>query len=203
MILRNSHNPIKFACERFKRVVFVLGNHEFWGTYPEFALQKAEKLDAQFENLDVLEHRVIEIEGHRFVGATLWYPWTPVCEMEWFNFNDFKRIKRLKNWVSHYHQRTRHFLDSTVQEGDVVITHHLPSYQCISHKWRYASSNCFYASHLDPLIEAAKPKVWVHGHSHESLDRELYSTRVIRNPFGYEGYSVNMGFHKRMVFLLE
>ncbi|QYB17747.1 hypothetical protein PV-S19_0383 [Pacmanvirus S19] len=71
----------------------------------------------------------------------------------------------------------------------VVLTHHLPSYECIHPDYKvypYAQLNCGYASNLDSLI--APPIVlWAHGHSHRCIDFEINGVRCVSNPMGYQG----------------
>ncbi|NTH25637.1 phosphohydrolase [Agrobacterium rhizogenes] len=62
-LLRNieSHMP----------VVLVLGNHDFYGSSIDFALEKARR-QVEGNRIHLLENESIEIAGCRFVGATLW-----------------------------------------------------------------------------------------------------------------------------------
>ena len=45
-----------------------------------------------------------------------------------------------------------------------------------------------YASDLDMLIEDRQPRLWIHGHVHQALDRTIGVTRVVCNPLGYNTY---------------
>ena len=60
----------EFECAKYKKVFYVLGNHEhyggkFWKTKPEL-----EKMMP--DNVTILENQCEEYEGVLFVGATLW-----------------------------------------------------------------------------------------------------------------------------------
>ncbi|MDX8482282.1 hypothetical protein RFN28_28060 [Mesorhizobium sp. VK24D] len=46
--------------------------------------------------------------------------------------------------------------------------------------------NAAYASDLSALIEAGRPALWLHGHTHDSCDYQVGNTRVVCNPRGYE-----------------
>jgi Icc-related predicted phosphoesterase len=52
---------------------------------------------------------------------------------------------------------------------------------------RYANDplNPAFASRLEDLIEKYQPALWIHGHTHEPCDYELFGTRVLCNPRGY------------------
>lgn len=72
----------------------------------------------------------------------------------------------------------------------VVVGHHAPSRQ--STHPRYAHDylmNGGYSSELsDFILDHPQIKLWTHGHTHDSFDYKVGSTRVICNPRGYIGY---------------
>ena len=79
----------------------------------------------------------------------------------------------------------------------VVVTHHAPS--ALSNPPQFAGSpisGAFY-SNLDELIEDTKPTLWIHGHVHDSCDYVIGETRVVCNPFGYEGIETNVDWDPR------
>jgi hypothetical protein len=47
--------------------------------------------------------------------------------------------------------------------------------------------NPAFASRLEGLIERYQPAGWIHGHTHDPCDYELFRTRVVCNPRGYPG----------------
>jgi Icc-related predicted phosphoesterase len=57
--------------ERYMPVVLVFGNHDFFNSSIDFALQKARR-EIQGTRIHLLENQSVEIDGCRFVGATLW-----------------------------------------------------------------------------------------------------------------------------------
>lgn len=72
----------------------------------------------------------------------------------------------------------------------VVVGHHAPSK--LSTKPRYKDEvimNGAYSSDLsDFIIDHPQIKVWTHGHTHETFDYMIGSTRILCNPRGYIGY---------------
>jgi Icc-related predicted phosphoesterase len=93
------------------------------------------------------------------------------------------------------HLATRRFLEeSLVAEYSgptVVVTHHAPSPLSIHDRFKGGKSdhlNAAYASNLEQLMGAAV--LWVHGHTHDSFDYDMYGTRVVCNPRGYLGKDV-------------
>jgi len=67
----------------------------------------------------------------------------------------------------------------------VVVTHHAPSERSVAPKYAGQILNHAYFSHMDDMIEAAKPAIWVHGHVHSSFSYKIGETRVVCNPRGY------------------
>jgi Icc-related predicted phosphoesterase len=76
----------------------------------------------------------------------------------------------------------------------VVVTHHLPASSSIAKRYANDPLNPAFASSLESLIEAYRPVLWIHGHTHQPLDYELFGTRVVCNPRGYPGEHVRNGF---------
>ena len=72
----------------------------------------------------------------------------------------------------------------------VVVGHHSPSKQ--STHPRYAKEiiiNSAYSSNLTEFImNNPQIKVWTHGHTHETFDYMVGTTRIVCNPRGYDGY---------------
>ena len=73
----------------------------------------------------------------------------------------------------------------------VVVTHHLPSRRLVSKRfWPSDGSdgaNGGFASDCDNIICTLEPDLWVHGHTHDTIDTELWKTRIVCNPAGYRG----------------
>jgi Icc-related predicted phosphoesterase len=61
---------------------------------------------------------------------------------------------------------------------------------------RYANDplNPAFASRLESLIEEYQPALWIHGHTHDPCDYELFRTRIVCNPRGYPGEHGHAGF---------
>lgn len=185
-------------CSLWKYVIYVPGNHEYWHCTMSDVDNMLEELDAEIDNLYVLQNKVIEIEGVRFVGATLWFEQTPLHITHGFGWSDFVQIHDGEPGIYQAHNRTRWFLEQNLRQGDVVVTHHLPSYSSCHKRFQGSLQNIFYANRLDLMIEDIKPKLWIHGHTHDSNDYKLGETRVISNPFGYP-HDINPAFRSGMV----
>ncbi len=110
--------------------------------------------------------------------------------------------------VLDFHQESRAFIERELAmpfEGKtVVVTHHAPSKESIDQRSMEGegavrkalarlSRDAMYASHLDHLVERAD--LWIHGHTHVSLDYPIGKGRVVSNPRGYGGIAEVSGFN--------
>jgi Icc-related predicted phosphoesterase len=78
----------------------------------------------------------------------------------------------------------------------VVVGHHAPS-KASTHP-RYLNDttmNGAYSSDLcEFILDRPQIKLWVHGHTHDSFDYMIGSTRVVCNPRGYDGHERQADF---------
>ena len=186
--------------------IYVSGNHEYYNHDIEILDQqlqeKADKL-----NLHFLQRTMVEIQGVRFLGCTLWTDfdiqsgWRFGAELVAKAFlPDYKLIrhrgKKLSPMVSiDLHRQNVDWLQSmlnTPYSGKtVVITHHAPHPQSIHPRFAMSPINAAFVSDLSRLM--GKADLWMHGHMHDSFDYQVFEkgdptarpTRVVVNPRGY------------------
>lgn len=181
----------------WKRVLYVPGNHEFYDTSIDEGLYQLVEIEEKFKetSLDfrvLRTGRVIEIEGQRFLGSTMWQPKPPngADNARWIS--DHHCISDFRQEAPRQFEDWRAFLERELKQGDIVATHHSPSYQSCSEKFQ--DSNCnwwFHTPQVEPLIKERMPKLWIHGHVHSTWDYYLDSdTRIVCNPRGYPGEGV-------------
>lgn len=166
--------------KKYDRVLYVPGNHEYYGIEPSSCILPGTK------RVSVLDNGFVQIDGRRFFGGTLWFE-EPPPQVEPLKrlFNDFLLIQGFEPWVYTKHFYFLRLLNSHCRPGDVVITHHAPSYRSVHPRYAGHPSNHFFANDLDELILALAPSYWIHGHLHTGCDYKLGHTRVLCNPFGY------------------
>jgi Icc-related predicted phosphoesterase len=179
--------------EKWKNVVFVMGNHEFWLAHPvEFSFLKKRKPD----NVHILDCEAVEIEKQRFCGATLWFHDNPTISRDW---SDFKNISWLHALCKQEHYRAVEFFSSCYDE-DIFVTHHLPTKKVLHPKYVNNQNSVYYATNLEPLMDVVKPSFWICGHTHEAGEVKVYDTTVLVNPAGYIGREFGMnGFRETLV----
>lgn len=187
-------------CERYPRVVYVHGNHEFYQCSRADVLRATEAAVRRHTNLHWLDCDTVEIEGVRIHGAPLWF--RPGADEAKPGMTDFRAIADFESWVYAENERALSYFDRSVLPGEVVVTHHLPSTRSVAAEYTHSSLNAFFVCNVESLIANACPAIWVHGHTHSSLDYVLAETRVICNPFGYARQQENPSFRDRCLVTL-
>lgn len=188
-------------CSRYwpRPVVYVHGNHELYGTTRERTIAITEEAAARHRNLRWLDCSVTEIDGRRFVGAPLWFGRHPDGALLNAAMNDFREIQGLEEWVYEENARAREFFARELRNGDIAVSHHLPSQASVAPRWRGSPLNPFFVSDVEDTIRARQPALWIHGHTHDSVDTMVGSTRVLCNPFGYVRVEENRAFDENAV----
>jgi predicted phosphodiesterase len=215
---------LDWAREQFpsERIISVAGNHEFYGMRLPEALttlrQRADEL-----SIDFLENRAIEIDGVRFLGASLWTDYAIDARNEEEadraravakrGMNDYRHIRYgerrrkgrdriLPGHLLQMHHESRAWLASQLKQPfagrTVAITHHGPHRLSVP-AWAVGDpfTPC-YVSHLPELVRAPVD-LWIHGHIHDSMDYMVEGTRVICNPRGYSPPHDNAAFDDALV----
>lgn len=178
----------KRLAEKYKKILYVPGNHEFWGMSIDEGFSVLDRICAEVPELIVLRNQVISIDGHRFLGGTMWFPrWPPTSDYAASMLPDFKEIKGFGSWVTMENARFTAFLKKNLQEGDVVVTHYLPSTKSVASRYRGSPLNDFFVSEMDLFILDRHPTLWIHGHTHFAFDYQFSKTRIVCNPRGYPG----------------
>jgi Icc-related predicted phosphoesterase len=188
---------LDLLCERFDEsvVVYVHGNHEVYGTTLDLLRAELRSAERRQPRLRWLDCGAVSVGGVRFLGAPLWFSRPPDVELLRSRMIDFSAIPELESWVYAENERARAFFDAELREGDVCVTHHLPNRSSVAPRWIDSPLNAFFVCDLDPLIQARAPALWIHGHTHDSVDVVIHGrTRVVCNPFGYVRMDENSAF---------
>ena len=216
-------------CKRFYKVVYILGNHEFY--YKEY-----NKIRRQWNDYPAMPGNFILLDDHvaiiddpldstkqaRLVGGTLW---TDFNDGNYFamqavqgGMNDYRCIKfKGQNDQGVYykriftpmdalraHKQTLFLITETIRvpfEGPtIVVTHHLPHPLCVAPEFRTDPLNPGYMTNLDAVIENNDITIWCHGHTHTNVDETVHGTRILCNPRGYVPDDLNPGFDENLTF---
>lgn len=185
-------DALERLCCRFVHVIYVHGNHEFYGSDRGSVLATTREVAARFTNLHWLDCASVDIGGRRFVGTPLWFRNDPAAPRHWMN--DFQAIDGFEDWFEIENDRAVAFLESAVREDSIVVTHMLPSPRSIAPEFKGSPLNPFFVCDVEDLLVRRRPALWIHGHTHGSLDYVVGQTRVVCNPFGYAGSEENPRF---------
>lgn len=198
ILYSNLFRLVERAVEEDITVLFVAGNHEYYGSNRIHIHNRLAKIMNKFPGyFRFLNKNVTEINGQRFVGCTLWWScaphfWSAIKQ----GLNDFNCIEGYSKWIAEASKEHREFLRANIRKGDVVITHHAPDWIC-----RYATDENFkagfnparfsgildnaYYNDLGNMIIEKEPRLWFYGHTHEYCNITLGETRILSNPHGY------------------
>lgn len=178
----------------FPKVIYVPGNHEYYGTgFDEFNAKMENKCymtrGAYYLNPDA-----VVIDGVKFIGATLWTnfadnPFSQSAAKR--GINDFRMIRDfdVNRCAKTYYQHLDFIKQAYEERGPnkvVVITHFLPARECIAPRFRGPDLiNDYFANNLGEYIATMSDTTWLFGHTHDATDIMLGDTRVVANPHGY------------------
>jgi len=174
-------------CNREQQVLYVPGNHEYYGcTSMESVDDTLREFEQGLTNLVVLRTgATFEFAGTRFLGDTMWVPKTPDLIMSAGLINDARLIPRLLGQIEERHHNFIGWLSGELRPEDIVVTHHLPSERSTPTAYRdSAAQPWFVAAGVEALYDRG-PRAWIHGHTHERCDYVLNQTQVVCNPVGY------------------
>lgn len=205
-------------------VVYVSGNHEFYGgTLDQTNLATRDEC-AKFENVRYLDCGEFFLEGVRFLGATLWTDFLLFGSQNRNSamvdannvMNDYQHIRLAAAGyrklqpidTARLHAEHRAWLARKLDEPfvgpTVVVTHMAPSLKSIAPEYASDPVSAAFASSLDDLV--SKAKLWIHGHTHTSFDYLIGQCRVVANPLGYMkkgGNAENASFDANLIIVLD
>lgn len=182
---------IKRACENFKYVIYIMGNHEYYHSYFNHAKPLIEMFTSDvYDNFFFLDDSQLTLEGQHFIGSTLWTdqdglnPTAIEGSRMMADFNGIIKEFTVEQSV-HKFDKASTYIMQALKPGSIVITHHSPSFKSCHPKYAKSIVNPSFHSDLDWFMEFRDPKLWIHGHIHDVCDYYIENTRVICNPKGY------------------
>ena len=199
---------VRWILERVtdRQVIYVPGNHEFYGADIDLTVEKARALAAG-TNAHILQNDTVQIEDVTFIGATFWTDFNlfgdpgraMVAAAEYMN--DYKKIRtggylyRLRpSHTLQRHRQSREFIANELRKPKVgtrvVVTHMAPHPSAIRPAFDEEITSAAYASDASDLM-AMGVDAWIHGHTHETYDRMVAYDRVaagVRMVTNQKGY---------------
>jgi predicted phosphodiesterase len=179
---------LDIICNNYPHVLYVAGNHDYYGTTLPEGDKRFRELDNLIENFHFAEQEVFELDGKKFACCSLWFKEDPKSFLYEKWMNDFRVIQDFKPEVYERNEDSVEFLRYDIpQDTDVVVTHHMPSQLSVHRKYAGDPCNRFFLCSVDDVILDLQPKLWVHGHTHLPCNYYMGDTRVVCNPRGYPG----------------
>lgn len=217
---------LTFELQKYRHVVYVMGNHEHYGSVKEQAQASVQALLPR--NVHLLENQSVQINGVLFVGATLWTNLgnsDPIASWHVQRvMTDYRKIKvaqrdlvtgsevGIRNLMPddtvHWHQASAQFFAQELARGlpTVLVSHHAPSVRSIDDHYMQTPGDrltnlAYYTDMSELMLDNPNALYWCHGHVHRNFDYTIGATRVLCNPRGYAGYeSMSSGFDATVGF---
>jgi predicted phosphodiesterase len=180
---------------KFKHVLMVMGNHEYYGSYIDEAVITLRNL-LPYKNFHILDGDYIVIDNNLFVGGTLWTNYNkedPFTIMRAPTMiNDYRVIYNgdTRITVSDILERHKHFVkwveqvDKSGYDNNILITHHSPSMQTIADHYKHDETmNGLFGSNLDYLLTNFDYAIF--GHQHDPKTPIVNDCVLLNNSRGY------------------
>lgn len=200
-------------------IIFVPGNHEYWGHVYQKSRSAMLKCAARHSHVTVLsDGQTTTVGDVLFVGATLFTDFALFGERhvpevmaeaikEGFDFRSiafgrYGEDERLFTPADAkaIHERSLEKIEEALSitscDRKVVVSHYGPSPQSIPNEFQGVISNAWYVSDLTEFIKRTSPDVWIHGHVHKSFDYRIGKCRVLCNPRGFERENMSFEWDK-------
>lgn len=204
--------------ERYKHVIWVAGNHEFYnghwiGTVPTMRAFA----DKHAKNVQVFENDCLNIDDIRFIGCTFWTNMNNRNPMDMmvahgamndyycvFKGSDPKYTQVTPEDTVYAHEFSREYIDLVLPNNPdrkvVMVTHHPATLQALNRKHSGNSLDPAFATNLDQwIIERPQIKAWISGHTHQPMDIMIGDCRCVSNPRGYKHESLYAEFKPNKV----
>jgi Icc-related predicted phosphoesterase len=203
----------KEELSKYKHILYVKGNHEHYqGNFENTSSILKEYLSLHAPNLTLLDNESIIIVGVKFIGSSCWSTYgcnTAKHMIIQEGMNDCHVIKTQLSSDDDYtdefthkihgrkfnvfdinkeHEKSIKYIENELEAANnlpcIVITHHAPSYMSLMESRNMDDAYC---SNQHKLIEKYKPKMWIHGHTHDTKKYKINETIIISNQRGYFG----------------
>lgn len=182
------------------KVIYVLGNHEFYNKNVFQLISQWKEISKTLDNFYFLNDESVVIDGVEFFGSTLWSSLGTKSEADEIDNQVKMHLKSSKDFLSicnfnidtmksMFHDswgKLQRIIDDSKSKTKVVVSHYAPSEKSI-HEYYHGKKieNLMFYTELSNYIAYSNINLWIHGHVHNSFDYKIYNTRVICNPRGY------------------
>ena len=172
-------------------MIVVPGNHEFYKYYDIASLQEGELVQIR-SNVKVYYNAIVNMGEVDMILSTLWahIPLQDAFATE-SGVTDFHRIM-FEGETLTFEQFNK----------ELVVTHHVPSFQLSSPDFKGSRINGAFVSNENDFIETCGADYWIYGHSHRNIDKLIGKTQCVSNQLGYVFAREHQSFDSRKMFNL-
>ena len=191
---------------KFKIILFILGNHEYYYSNLIDGYQYLANLCLQYDII-ILDNKTYKYGNYLFLGTTFWsylpaYLATQIKK----SINDYKKIENISpEIITTIHNNNVRWLSSQLDRSEhthmikIVITHHAPlKYRTYHPKYENKITNFAYASNYPQLVN--KCHIWIFGHTHYTTAFYYADTLLLSNPRGYKSEKLDYD-NKKMIII--
>lgn len=187
---KSYHAFLQYCSRRFKQVVLIRGNHDQWNWDMDECQAAIRRVCSRFSNVTFLDNEVMEIDGVRVFGGTLW---SDVSDKASKSMNDYAMIRSGGRPLTP--ARTRSLHAATVAQIDgllscsrkplLCITHHAPLLEMNGH---FGADSPVISAFCSDLKRLFRPPLagWISGHTHSSTRVTQNGIPCESNCWGYE-----------------
>ena len=197
-----------WAAEAFRQcpvspeILYIAGNHEYYSQDRRHLLAEMRETAAKL-GIHFLENEVLELNGVRFLGTTLWSDFAlygaaakakhmkaaqqRIRDYSAILSDDDRHIDPKE--TSHLHLEARAFLERELEKPfsgkTVVVTHFAPHPECVPEQFRGSVLSPYFTSDMTPLMRRHAIDLWAFGHTHHNINFIESGCRVVSNQMGY------------------
>jgi predicted phosphodiesterase len=190
--LPNFKDFLKQVSKSYDHVFYVSGNHEYYNDKPMDEVKlMIHDVVSEFNNIYFLDNDAVYCDNVKILGTTLWTKILPTIKNNISNDHYHIKVKKddqivplsFKDVNDMYYHNVK-FLETNINNDyTLVLTHHLPSYQLITPRYKHFKHQYLFASSLDYLVR--KADIWCSGHTHEPIQLKIGDCLCAVNPYGY------------------
>lgn len=192
-----------YLSDNFEQTYWIPGNHEYY--HNDISKRVGIFQESIRSNVTLLNNTTVLMQNTAMIFTTLW---TKIEESKSriveYSMNDFRIIR---NYRERFNPRActqlfeenmlflREELQKQKDKKQIVITHHVPTFQHYPKEYLGSDINSAFAVDLDNFIENSTIQTWIYGHHHRNIEPfYIGNTLLCTNQLGYVEMNENRGF---------
>ena len=185
---------LNWASDAYQQILLIPGNHEYYH-YGDIAKRGDAWQWMLCDNVGYYYNKVVHIDNVDFILSTMW---SHIPEVDMFQvqrgLNDFYQVLcngelLTPDDFNAEHEQCKQFITESIADSKaehiVVVTHHVPTQQCVAPQHQGSTLSSAFAVEMGNIIANSKIDYWIYGHSHTNIDAEIGSTKIVANQLGY------------------